>query len=87
MKEAEIQQVANVLEAWNPLGEKANSIDSLEGYKYEAIDIIATLRIAPGSYGVKETIKTVLEQAFNIQPEPASLAKAAEEIGKILNAQ
>lgn len=87
MKEAEIQKVAYALETWNPLGEKANSIDGLEGYRYEAIDIIATIRIAPGSYSVEESIKQVLEQAFSIQPEEIPLSIAAREIEKILNTQ
>ena len=40
MNEELIIKVANVLEEWNPLGEAANTVEQLDGYRYEAIDII-----------------------------------------------
>ncbi len=36
MKEETISKIANVLDTWNPLGEKANSIDGLDGYRIDA---------------------------------------------------
>jgi len=43
MHEEQITEVAKVLEEWNPLGDAANTVDGLDGYRYEAIDIISTI--------------------------------------------
>jgi len=48
MNEEQILNVAKVLEEWNPLGEAANTEEQLDGYRYEAIDIISTVQIVNG---------------------------------------
>ena len=87
MEEIVISKVAKVLDTWNPLGEKANSIESLDGYKYEAIDIISTIGNLTGREQIKRTIKQVLEQAFGISVEENKLQIATFEIESILKSE
>ncbi len=39
MKEETIQEVSKILDEWNPLGEHASTIEDLNGYRTEAIDL------------------------------------------------
>ena len=84
MTEEQIIKVAKILEEWNPLGEKANSIEQLDGYRIEAIDIISTIRIVNGPAKVRESIEQVLTQAFKIQLNEVKLAEAAERVKNVL---
>jgi hypothetical protein len=84
MREDQIIQVAKVLEEWNPHGDAVNTFEQLEGYRYEAIDIISTINILPASNGVKNAIEQVLTQAFNIELNQDKLSKAAATIKNIL---
>ncbi len=84
MTEEQITKVANILEEWNPLGEKANSIEQLDGYRIEAIDIISTIRILNGPEKIGESIETVLTQAFKIKLNKIKLAEAAERVKNVL---
>jgi len=87
MREGEIVQVAKVLEEWNPLGEAFNTVEQLDGYRYEAIDIISTINIFPGSNKVINAIERVLTQAFGIELNETDLAKASKKIGLILGSK
>ena len=84
MNEEQIIEVAKVLEEWNPLGEKANTVEQLDGYRYEAIDIIATIKIVNGADKVKKSIEQVLTQAFNNELSQVKLAEAANKIVNLL---
>ncbi|HIP94797.1 MAG TPA: hypothetical protein EYH20_05620 [Leucothrix sp.] len=83
-REQEIIEVAKIIEDWNPLGEMANSIDQLEGYRYEAMDILSTIDIIYGKDRIKDAIETVLIQAFNIELDQIKLEKATSEIQNML---
>jgi len=85
MKEEQILKVANVLEEWNPLGEAANAVDQLDGYRYEAIDIISTIKIINGPGKIKESIEQVLTQAFNIDLDKDKLDEATNKIKDLLS--
>ena len=85
MKEETIVQVAKVLETWNPLGEAANSVEQLDGYRTEAIDIISTTNIIFGRENVERAVEGVLTQAFEIELNSSELAQAAKEIGNLLD--
>lgn len=65
MKEHVIKSVSEILQQWNPLGESASSMSDLEGYRYEAMDIISTATIAKKP--VREAVAHVLSQAFKIE--------------------
>ena len=85
MNEDQISKVASVIEEWNPLGSAANTTDNLDGYRYEAIDIIATIQLSNSSDKVKTSIEQVLTQAFNIELNQAKLAEATDKIKSLLN--
>ena len=87
MHEEQIVQIAKILEEWNPLGEAANSTEQLDGYRYEAIDIIVTIEIVNGSNKVRKSIEQVLTQAFNIKLNQAKLNEASEKVKTILVAK
>ncbi len=40
MKDETIEKVAKILEEWNPLGENANTVEDLDGYRVEAFGYI-----------------------------------------------
>ena len=76
--------MASVLGAWNPLGEAANTTEALEGYRYEAIDIISTIDLLSGPSRVENAIERVLTQAFDIVLDKEGLANAARDISSVL---
>jgi hypothetical protein len=84
MKEEIIQKVSNILNAWNPLGDKSKEIDDLDGYHAEAIDIISTINFMSGNNKIEKAISQVLEQAFEITPSKEEASKVALEIGAVL---
>jgi hypothetical protein len=84
MREEQIVQVAKVIEAWNPLGEAANSVEQLDGYRYEAIDIISAINILSGPNNVRKAVEQVLSQGFNIELNQTKLSDSAKEIECIL---
>lgn len=86
MNEELISKIAKVLEDWNPLGEKANNVEGLDGYRIEAIDIISTLNFKSGPNKVEKAIEQVLTQAFDIELNPAQLEQAAEDVEKLMGA-
>ena len=86
MNEELINEVARVIEEWNPLGEAANTIDQLEGYRYEAIDILSTINIIKGNNKVEKSIEQVLTQAFHINLDKTKLVEASTKIKCILGA-
>lgn len=80
----EIEQVRIIIEEWNPLGEKADNFKGLSGYKYEALDIHLNLRIFPQK-SVKQVVKQIIEQSFDISIIETELDSVVEKISKILN--
>ncbi len=84
MLEEHIVQVAKTLNDWNPLGENADAIDGLEGYRYEAIDIISAINILPGPNKVNNAIEKVITQAFGIDLNQIEVDEAAKIINSIL---
>jgi len=85
MNEELITKVASIIEQWNPLGSAANTTDNLDGYRYEAIDIIATIQLSDSSDNVKKSIEQVLTQAFNIELNQTQLIEATSKIKNLLN--
>ena len=86
MHEEQITEVAKALEEWNPLGDAANTVDGLDGYRYEAIDIISTIELLAGPNKVRKAISQVLTEAFNIELDQAELAEAAKRVEDLLGA-
>ena len=84
MSNEQIIKVAKIIEEWNPLGEKANGVEGLEGYRYEAMDIISSYKILSKKQNIKELIENVLTQAFKIELDEAKLYEATKQIKSIL---
>ena len=85
MKEELITSVSEILRDWNPVGEKAKSISDLEGYKYEAMDIISAIAIS--NVPVEKAVSEVLTQAFGITVSDAQLKQYSAQIEQLLRVQ
>lgn len=84
MDEAQISKVAAVLEEWNPLGSSAATISDLDGYRFEAIDIIMAVRIWGSSIAIEERVSDILNQAFDLSLKPSECVVPAKKIQRIL---
>ncbi len=83
MEEKLIQQVAKIIEDWNPLGEMAKTIKDLDGYRTEAIDILFTNQlIFKGN--IKKALIDILEEAFDIEIALNEAESVANKIEKII---
>ncbi|GAB1259277.1 hypothetical protein NBRC116494_37800 [Aurantivibrio plasticivorans] len=83
MSEELINNIANVLSEWNPLGEKAESTPELEGYLYEAMDICSVVGILKEP--VEQAVSGVLTQAFRIELNAQELKLYAAKIEQLIN--
>ena len=66
MEEYEIKEVAKILNEWNPLGDDADTIKDLDGYRTEAMDIVFNLNIDKNRANAENIIMEVLNQAFDL---------------------
>ena len=66
MEDYEIEEVAKILNEWNPLDDAAKTVKDLDGYRTEAIDIIFNLNIDKNRANAENIIMEVLNQAFDI---------------------
>jgi hypothetical protein len=85
MEDELISAVTSILNEWNPLEDKAATISDLEGYKYEAMDILSTIEITKVS--TEEAVSQVLTQAFGISLDPVQLNICSSKIEHLLNVQ
>jgi len=79
-----IKSVSNILMEWNPLGERASSISDLNGYRTEAIDMLASSKILKRP--IKKSVASVLSQAFDLDIDESQLNHYSEIIEQIVNA-
>ena len=79
--EEHIQKVMSLLTAWNPLGNKADSIKDLDSYRTEAIDILFNLDLRGPETAPARIVRDVLNQAFDLS---LSLEECMEVGRKIL---
>ena len=86
MNEQTIEEVRLIIENWNPLGEQANFINDLDGYKYEASDIIFAHSVMPGKK-LETIIKDIIEQAFKIKVNKSDLEIASSKISEVFNSR
>ena len=61
ISEEHIKKVMELHTAWNPLGDRADSIEDLNTFRTEAIDILFTLN----SEGLKATPARIVRDVFN----------------------
>ena len=84
MDETQITKIAEVLTEWNPLGNKAANILDLDGYRTEAIDIIAAFNLPFDGATEQSKVMNVLNQAFDLSLNEKDCAEPAKKIVLIL---
>ena len=85
MKEELISSISDILNEWNPLGNQAESIADLEGYKYEAMDILSAIKIT--KVHTEIAVSDVLTQAFRISLDDDQLKYYSSKIEQLINVQ
>lgn len=85
MEDFEISEVAKVLCEWNPLGDDAERVNDLDGYKIESIDILFELEMSSmNNAHVRKVVMQVLNEAFDIELTENDCSDAANRIIGIL---
>lgn len=84
MQQQQIEEVARVLAQWHPLGPSAQNVPDLDGYRTEAIDIIAVLQLRRGSGEEEKVVMNVLNQAFDLSLEASECVEPTKKIMAIL---
>ena len=64
--EEQIHKVMQLLVAWNPLGDRVNSVEQLDEYRTEAIDILFHLSLNGPDASPARIVQDVLNEAFDI---------------------
>ena len=64
--EKHIQKVMQLLVAWNPLSDRVNSIEQLDDYRTEAIDILFHLSLNGPNASPARIVQDVLNEAFDL---------------------
>ena len=86
MEDYEISEVSKILSEWNPLGDDAERVNDLDGYKTESIDILFELDTSGlNNARVREVVMQVLNEAFNIELTASECTDAANRIISILS--
>ena len=86
MEDFEISKVAKVLSEWNPLGDDAERVNDLDGYKTESVDILFELeKSRMNNAHVRKVVMQVLNEAFNIELTASECTDAANRIIGILS--
>ena len=83
MNEEHIQLVKNKLVELNPLGERAKLISDLNDYETEAVDILFHLNKSDSRDRVGKIIRTVFEQAFNLDLKKQDCLELTELVMKL----
>ena len=84
MEDYETSEVAKVLSEWNPLGDDAERVNDLRGYKTESIDILFVLKMSGVNANVGKVLMQVLNEAFDIELTENECSDAASRISAIL---
>ncbi len=86
MDKRKINQVAEVLSEWNPLGDRAREVEELNGYRTEAVDIIFELDVLSvrGVEAVSRTVHQVLNQAFGLSLSDSECRQPTLQIVQVL---
>jgi len=86
MEDYEISEVSKILSEWNPLGDDAERVNDLDGYKTESIDILFELDTSGlNNARVRKVVMQVLNEAFNIELTASECTDAANRIISILS--
>ena len=86
MSDAVIEQIAEILNQWNPLGDRAKTIPDLDGYRTEAEDIFfgIELDVKIKKTDVLNLVQDVLNEAFELSLTWDDCKEPADKIASIL---
>jgi hypothetical protein len=82
MNEEMAQAIANLLNEWNPLGERATLIKNLDGYAVEAEDILWSMDL--DNKTVRQALSAVLAEAFSIDVKASKLDRYSAQIEAVI---
>ncbi len=82
MNEEMAQAIANILNEWNPLGERATLIKNLDGYAVEAEDILWSMDLYNKT--VRQALGAVLAEAFSIDVKASELDRYSAQIEAVI---
>jgi hypothetical protein len=85
MEDYEISEVAKILSEWNPLGDDAGSVNDLDGYKTESVDILFELEMSGMNPSISKMVAQVLNEAFDIELTENECSDAANRIIGVLS--
>ncbi len=85
MNDELIEKVKAILTEWNPLGDQASTIEDLNNYETEAIDILFYLNKKSSVQKINKVMVEVLSQAFLFFDDFEDSLPYAEKIRKALN--
>jgi hypothetical protein len=85
MNKIHIKKLKNILNDWNPLGEKSSLITDLEKYETEATDILFHINKKDSREQIVKVIKVVLFQAFSISVDDKKCHIVAKKIHLMIN--
>jgi hypothetical protein len=84
MNEQHIQEVAAILQSWNPLGERAATVRDLDGYRTEAIDLIFALDVMTDRASPAKVLMELLNEAFDLTLNIDECKSPAQQIVAVL---
>ena len=79
--EEHIQKVMQLLVTWTPWGDRSNSVEDLDNYRTEAIDILFHLDTGILSDNPTRVVRDVLNEAFDLT---LSLDECQDDAQKIV---
>ena len=82
--EKHIQKVMQLLVAWNPLGDRVNSIEQLDDYRTEAIDILFHLSLNGPNASPTRIVQDVLNEAFDLSLSLEECMDVARKISTLV---
>jgi len=85
MNEELIEKVKAILTEWNPLGDLASTVEDLNNYEIEAIDILFYVNKKSSVQKINKVMVEVLSQAFLFFDEFEDTLQYAEKIKIALN--
>ena len=85
MDPRQIEAVMQILSVWNPLSSAATDVPDLDGYRIEAIDIIAESGFSRNTESTVATaVRRVLNQAFGLSLTKEQCSSPAAAIYSVL---
>jgi len=83
--EEHIQKVMQLLDTWNPLGDRSRSVEDLNHYRTEAIDILFHLDAGILSDNPTRVVQEILNGAFDLTLSLDECQDGAQKIATCIN--